>query len=104
MIASFLTLTGGQQPGMGDIEYAKKLDFHVPPDFLALFAAPPPTSPDSAHPGTPRSERRPDRRQPSSSRSWACARSPSPTPVTPSGWAATSSRTTSRSGIRCSRR
>ncbi len=40
MIASFLTLTVGNNQGMGDIEYAKMLDFYVPPDFLALFDGP----------------------------------------------------------------
>ncbi len=40
MAASFLTLTVGNNQGMGDIAYAKLLDFHVPPDFLRLFDGP----------------------------------------------------------------
>lgn len=40
MIASFLTLAIGNNQGMGDIEYAKMHDFHMPPDFLCLFDGP----------------------------------------------------------------
>ena len=40
MIASFLTLTVGNNQGMSDVEYAKMVDFYVPPDFLALFDGP----------------------------------------------------------------
>jgi len=37
MLASFLTLTVGNNQGMGDVEYAKMHDFYVPPKLLALF-------------------------------------------------------------------
>jgi ribulose-bisphosphate carboxylase large chain len=40
MIASFLTLTIGNNQGMGDIEYGKMHDFYVPPDYLKLFDGP----------------------------------------------------------------
>ncbi len=40
MIASFLTLTIGNNQGMGDVEYAKMHDFYVPPDYLRLFDGP----------------------------------------------------------------
>lgn len=40
MIASFLTLTVGNNQGMSDVEHAKMEDFWVPPDFLALFDGP----------------------------------------------------------------
>ena len=40
MIASFLTLTIGNNQGMGDVEYAKMHDFFVPPDYLRLFDGP----------------------------------------------------------------
>jgi ribulose-bisphosphate carboxylase large chain len=40
MIASFLTLTIGNNQGMGDVEYAKMHDFYVPPDYLKLFDGP----------------------------------------------------------------
>ena len=40
MIVSFLTLTIGNNQGMGDVEYAKMHDFYVPPDFLRLFDGP----------------------------------------------------------------
>jgi len=40
MIASFLTLTIGNNQGMGDVEYAKMHDFYVPPKFLDLFDGP----------------------------------------------------------------
>ncbi len=40
MIASFLTLTIGNNQGMGDVEYAKMHDFFVPPGFLRLFDGP----------------------------------------------------------------
>lgn len=40
MLASFLTLTIGNNQGMGDVEYAKMHDFWVPPAFLRLFDGP----------------------------------------------------------------
>ncbi|MGQ9367107.1 ribulose-bisphosphate carboxylase [Azospirillum sp. A39] len=40
MIVSFLTLTIGNNQGMGDVEYAKMHDFHVPPALLRLFDGP----------------------------------------------------------------
>lgn len=40
MLASFLTLTIGNNQGMGDIEYAKMHDFWVPPAYLRLFDGP----------------------------------------------------------------
>ncbi len=40
MIASFLTLTIGNNQGMGDVEYAKMHDFYVPPAYLRLFDGP----------------------------------------------------------------
>jgi ribulose-bisphosphate carboxylase large chain len=40
MLASFLTLTIGNNQGMGDVEYAKMYDFWMPPDFLRLFDGP----------------------------------------------------------------
>ena len=40
MLASFLTLTIGNNQGMGDVEYAKMYDFWMPPAFLRLFDGP----------------------------------------------------------------
>ena len=40
MLASFLTLTIGNNQGMGDVEYAKMVDFYVPPALLQLFDGP----------------------------------------------------------------
>jgi ribulose-bisphosphate carboxylase large chain len=40
MLASFLTLCVGNNQGMGDVEYAKLLDFHLPASYLALFDGP----------------------------------------------------------------
>jgi ribulose-bisphosphate carboxylase large chain len=40
MIVSFLTLSIGNNQGMGDVEYAKMLDFYVPPRYLRLFDGP----------------------------------------------------------------
>ena len=40
MIASFLTLTVGNNQGMGDVEYAKMHDFFVPPAYLRAFDGP----------------------------------------------------------------
>ncbi|RKZ47820.1 MAG: ribulose 1,5-bisphosphate carboxylase [Candidatus Parabeggiatoa sp. nov. 3] len=40
MMVSFLTLTIGNNQGMGDVEYAKMLDFYVPPRYLRLFDGP----------------------------------------------------------------
>ena len=40
MLASFLTLTVGNNQGMGDVEYAKMHDFHLPPAYLELFDGP----------------------------------------------------------------
>ena len=40
MLASFLTLCIGNNQGMGDVEYAKMHDFHMPEEFLKLFDGP----------------------------------------------------------------
>lgn len=40
MIVSFLTLCIGNNQGMGDIAYAKMLDFYVPKKYLRLFDGP----------------------------------------------------------------
>jgi len=40
MMASFLTLTIGNNQGMGDIEYAKMVDFYVPRRAIELFDGP----------------------------------------------------------------
>jgi len=40
MLVSFLTLAIGNNQGMGDIEYAKLYDFHVPDRALQLFDGP----------------------------------------------------------------
>ena len=40
MLVSFLTLTIGNNQGMGDIEYAKMVDFHVPRRAIELFDGP----------------------------------------------------------------
>ncbi|MEJ2021500.1 MAG: ribulose-bisphosphate carboxylase [Maritimibacter sp.] len=40
MLASFLTLTIGNNQGMGDVEHAKMHDFYVPPAYLRLFDGP----------------------------------------------------------------
>ncbi len=40
MVASFMTLTIGNNQGMGDVEYAKMVDFYVPPKYLRLFDGP----------------------------------------------------------------
>ncbi len=40
MLASFLTLTIGNNQGMGDVEYSKMLDFYIPPRYLRLFDGP----------------------------------------------------------------
>jgi ribulose-bisphosphate carboxylase large chain len=40
MLASFLTLTIGNNQGMGDVEYGKLHDFWMPPAFLRLFDGP----------------------------------------------------------------
>ncbi|MBN2885560.1 MAG: ribulose-bisphosphate carboxylase [Chromatiaceae bacterium] len=40
MMVSFLTLTIGNNQGMGDIEYAKMIDFWVPPRAIQLFDGP----------------------------------------------------------------
>jgi ribulose-bisphosphate carboxylase large chain len=40
MLASFLTLTIGNNQGMGDVEYAKMHDFYIPPAYLQLFDGP----------------------------------------------------------------
>lgn len=40
MIVSFLTLTIGNNQGMGDVEYAKMHDFYVPDGLLRLFDGP----------------------------------------------------------------
>ena len=40
MIVSFLTLTIGNNQGMGDIEYGQMIDFYVPPRAIQLFDGP----------------------------------------------------------------
>ena len=40
MIVSFLTLTIGNNQGMGDVEYAKMYDFFIPPSAIELFDGP----------------------------------------------------------------
>ncbi|MBN2751795.1 MAG: ribulose-bisphosphate carboxylase [Rhodospirillaceae bacterium] len=40
ILSSFLTLTVGNNQGMGDIAYAKMYDFYVPPAYLRLFDGP----------------------------------------------------------------
>ena len=40
MVVSMMTLMVGNNQGMGDVEYAKLLDFYVPPSFLRLFDGP----------------------------------------------------------------
>jgi ribulose-bisphosphate carboxylase large chain len=40
MLCSFLTLTIGNNQGMGDVEYAKMHDFWVPPAYLRAFDGP----------------------------------------------------------------
>lgn len=40
MIASFLTLTIGNNQGMGDVEYAKMYDFYFPREYLKLYDGP----------------------------------------------------------------
>ncbi len=40
MLVSFLTLTIGNNQGMGDIEYAKMVDFHLPRRAIELFDGP----------------------------------------------------------------
>lgn len=40
MLASFLTLTIGNNQGMGDVEYAKMHDFWLPPGYLRLYDGP----------------------------------------------------------------
>ncbi|MDH4121336.1 MAG: ribulose-bisphosphate carboxylase [Deltaproteobacteria bacterium] len=40
MLASFLTLTIGNNQGMGDVEYGKMYDFWIPPKLLVLFDGP----------------------------------------------------------------
>ncbi|MBP9653012.1 MAG: ribulose 1,5-bisphosphate carboxylase, partial [Rhodocyclaceae bacterium] len=40
MIVSFLTLTIGNNQGMGDIEYAKMVDFYMPERAIQLFDGP----------------------------------------------------------------
>jgi len=40
MLVSFLTLTIGNNQGMGDIEYAQMIDFFVPPRAIQLFDCP----------------------------------------------------------------
>ncbi|HZK05511.1 MAG TPA: ribulose-bisphosphate carboxylase [Actinomycetaceae bacterium] len=40
MMVSFLTLSIGNNQGMGDIEYAKMIDFHVPPEAIRQFDGP----------------------------------------------------------------
>ena len=40
MLVSFLTLTIGNNQGMGDIEYSKMIDFWVPPEVIRQFDGP----------------------------------------------------------------
>ena len=40
MLASFLTLTIGNNQGMGDVEYGKMYDFYFPPAYLSKFDGP----------------------------------------------------------------
>ncbi len=40
MLASFLTLTIGNNRGMGGVEYAKMYDFWMPPEYLRLYDGP----------------------------------------------------------------
>lgn len=40
MISSFLTLTIGNNQGMGDVECGKMVDFYIPPAYLQLFDGP----------------------------------------------------------------
>jgi ribulose-bisphosphate carboxylase large chain len=40
MLVSFLTLAIGNNQGMGDIEHAKMIDFHVPPEAIRQFDCP----------------------------------------------------------------
>ena len=40
MLVSFLTLTIGNNQGMGDIAYAKMFDFYLPPKYLMLYDGP----------------------------------------------------------------
>ena len=40
MLASFLTLTIGNNQGMGDVEYTKMYDFWMPPAYLRLYDGP----------------------------------------------------------------
>jgi len=40
ILSSFLTLTVGNNQGMGDIAHAKLLDFYAPPAYLGLFDGP----------------------------------------------------------------
>ncbi len=40
MMVSFLTLTIGNNQGMGDVEYAKMLDVYFPPKYMRLFDGP----------------------------------------------------------------
>ncbi len=103
MLVSFLTLTIGNNQGMGDIEYAKMSTSTcrggrsscstarrwASPSCGGSWAGPLSTAATS-----------PAR---SSSRSWACGPSRSRRPPTSSGWVGTSSRTTSPRATRCSR-
>ncbi len=40
MLSSFLTLTIGNNQGMGDVEYGKIVDFYIPPSYLMLCDGP----------------------------------------------------------------
>ncbi|CAE7257502.1 rbcL [Symbiodinium natans] len=40
MMCSFLTLSIGNNQGMGDVEYGKIYDFYLPPEFLRLYDGP----------------------------------------------------------------
>jgi hypothetical protein len=88
MLASFLTLTIGNNQGMGDVEYAKMYDFWMPPEYLRLYDGPSTDISDMWRVlGRPVS--------------WACARNPLREPLMTSGWVVISSRTMNRRVTRC---
>jgi len=103
MLVSFLTLTIGNNQGMGDIKHAKMIDFYMPPRVVQMYDGPAkditdlwrilgrPVKDGGYIAGTiikPKLGLRPE---------------PLLKPPTSSGWVATSSRTTSRKATRCLR-
>ena len=76
MLASFLTLTIGNNQGMGDVEYAKMHDFWMPPAYLRLFDGPPPIFPTCGAYWHARWWTAVSSSAPSSSQSWACGPQP----------------------------